>query len=186
VAKEAAARLDSYGLPTAVTFWHEPNGDMSGQDFAAASRQLLPIFKRGKLKVGPILNGWLLDNQQDEFASYCPDDVLDVSDYMGIDTYESGSPSAPGKAKPAPRIPALSKFMQSRGYGSMPLGIGEYNGWSAQSIADVGDALLTTPNMWFGCVWNSTGGAGLVLTGDRLNAFRETLADPRSAKPRRV
>jgi hypothetical protein len=35
--------------------------------------------------------------------------------------------------------------------------------------------------VWFGCVWNATGGKGYELTGDRLTAFRKTLADPRSA-----
>jgi hypothetical protein len=30
-------------------------------------------------------------------------------------------------------------------------------------------------------MWNATGGVGHELTGDRLTAFRNTLADPRSA-----
>jgi hypothetical protein len=183
VAQQAAAQLDSYGLPTAVTFWHEPYGDMSGADYAAASRQILPIFKRGELRVGPILNGWLLDNQLATFASFCPDDLFELWDWVGMDTYESGTASAPGSAKPAPRIPALAKFLSSSGYPDMPLGVGEYNGWSATSIADVGTALLSTPNVWFGCVWNNTGGIGEVLTGDRLTAYKNTLADPRCADP---
>jgi hypothetical protein len=62
VADQAAAKLASYGLPTAVTFWHEPNPDMTGAEYVAASKQLLPVFRRGELRVGPILNGWLLDN----------------------------------------------------------------------------------------------------------------------------
>ena len=62
-AEEAAAKLASYGLPTAVTIWHEPYKDMSGAEYAALHQQLMPIFKRGELRVGPILNGWLLDNQ---------------------------------------------------------------------------------------------------------------------------
>ncbi len=64
VAEQAATRLASYGLPTAVTFWHEPNPDVSPADYAAASRQLLPIFRRGELRTGPILNGWLLDRSR--------------------------------------------------------------------------------------------------------------------------
>ncbi len=73
VARRAAAKLASYNRPTAVTFWHEPHGDMTPRQYVAGSRQLLPIFRRGDLRVGPILNGWLLDNQVSTFAQYCPD-----------------------------------------------------------------------------------------------------------------
>ena len=181
VAEQAAARLASYDRPTAVTFWHEPHGNLSPAQYVAASKQLLPIFRRGKLRVGPILNGWLLDRQQDTFASYCPDALFNLWDWFGIDTYESGTMAAPGTQKPAQRVAAVSAFLKSRGRAGLPIGIGEYNGYSAKSIADAGEALLSTPNVWFGCVWNADGGRGLELTGDRLTAFRRTLADPRSA-----
>jgi hypothetical protein len=182
VAQQAAARLASFDLPTAVTFWHEPYGDMSGAQYAAASRRILPLFKRGELRVGPVLNGWLLDNQRATFASYCPDELFRLWDWVGIDTYESGTMAAPGPRKPAQRIPALAAYVQSRGY-DLPLGVGEYNGYSAKSIADAGEALLSTPNVWFGCLWNATSDKGVTLAGDRLAAFKRTLADPRSADP---
>ncbi len=45
--------------------------------------------------------------------------------------------------------------------------------------------MLSTPNVWFGCLWNATGDKGFgELTGDRLAAFQATLADARSAEPR--
>ncbi|WP_182523408.1 hypothetical protein [Nocardioides dongkuii] len=182
VAEEAAARLASYEKPTAVSFWHEPYGDLSGAEYVAASTQLLPILRRGKLRVGPILNGWLLDGKVSEFAAYCPDELFGLWDWFGIDTYESGTQESPGSRKPADRIPALAAYLGSRGYGDLPIGVGEYNGHSAASIADVGDALFSTPNVWFGCVWNSAGGGGWALRGDRLDAFRATLADPRRAR----
>jgi hypothetical protein len=181
VAEEAAARLASYGKPTAVTFWHEPYGDLTGAQYAAASRQLLPIFKRGELRVGPILNGWLLDNKVADFASFCPDDLFDVWDWFGIDTYESGTMDSPGARKPAERIPALVSYLQSRGQ-DLPIGIGEYNGYSAETIAAAGAAILGTPNVWFGCMWNATEGKGHTLEGERLEAFRRTLADARTAQ----
>jgi hypothetical protein len=184
VAEQAAARLASYGRPTAVTFWHEPHGNMSAAQYVAASTQLLPFFKRDKLRVGPLLNGWLLDRQRDAFASYCPDSLFEIWDWMGIDTYESGTMEAPGDQKPAERIPALRAFLKSRGHGKMPIGVGEYNGYSAESITNVAEALFNASNVWFGCMWNSTQGKGLVLSGERLEAFRKTLADPRSAAPR--
>lgn len=184
VAAQAAARLASYDRPTAVVFWHEPHGDMTPAQYVAASKQILPNFKQGKLRVGPLLNGWLLDRKLSTFASYAPDELFAIWDWFGIDTYESGTMSQPGKTKPADRIPKMADFLSSRGF-SHPMGVGEYNGYSAQSIADVGEALLGTPNVYFGCVWNSDGGGGkgTVLTGDRLQAFRDTLADTRAAEP---
>jgi hypothetical protein len=185
VAEQAATRLASYGLPTAVTFWHEPHGDMTSAQYAAASRQLLPIFKRGELRVGPILNGWLLDRQQDVFASYCPEDLFSLWDWFGIDTYESGTATSPGANKPAHRLPAARSFLTARGH-DLPLGVGEYNGYTGATISAAGEALLSTPNVWFGCLWNSSGGKGIPLSGDRLAAFQATLADSRSGKPRPV
>ncbi|CAM3679585.1 hypothetical protein [Nocardioides zeicaulis] len=182
VAQQAAARLASYGLPTAVTFWHEPYGDMTGEQYAAASRQILPAFKQGQLKVGPLLNGWLLDNQLDTFSSFCPDDLFSLWDWFGIDTYESGTLAAPGAAKPAQRLPALSAYVASRGHATMPLGVGEYNGYSAATIAAAGQAILDTPHVWFGCMWNSTEGKGYVLEGERLVAFQQTLAVARARR----
>jgi hypothetical protein len=179
VAAEAAAKLAAFGKPTAVTFWHEPHGDLTPAQYVAASKQILPNFKRNKLRVGPLLNGWLLDRQLSTFASYAPNELFQLWDWFGIDTYESGTVDNPGDVKPADRIPKMAKFVNSR----LPLGVGEYNGYSAKSIADAGEALLSTKNVWFGCVWNSTGGKGYVLEGDRLQAFKRTLADPRAAEP---
>ena len=184
VAEQAAAKLASYGQPTAVTFWHEPYGDMSAAQYTAASKQLLPIFKRGELRVGPLLNGWLLDNKLSTFASFCPDELFEIWDWMGIDTYESGTMEAPGSEARA-ADPRPGGYVTSRGY-DLPLGVGEYNGYSAKSIGDAGEALLSTPSIWFGCLWNSTGGKGWELTGARLAAFKETLADPRCADPGKI
>ena len=69
------------------------------REYIAASKQLLPIFKRGKLRVGPILNGWLLDRQQATFASYAPDELFELWDWFGIDTYESGHDGVTGAAE---------------------------------------------------------------------------------------
>lgn len=184
-AQQAAARLAAFGLPTAVTFWHEPHQDMTTAQYVAASRRLLPFFKQGELRVGPLLNGFLLDRQQDVFGEYCPDELFELWDWVGIDTYQLGSVAEPGKADPGARIYALSEYVKARGY-DLPLGVGEYNGFTAQAIASAGEALLSTPNVWFGCVWNSRLERDYVLSGDRLTAFRATLADARVARPRPV
>jgi hypothetical protein len=182
VAEQAAAKLASYGRPTAVTFWHEPNNDLSPVDHVAASKQILPFFKRGELRVGPILNGFLLDNQVEKFAAFTPDEMFGLWDYVGIDTYEGGTAESPGPRKPADRIYALRSYLTSRGY-DHPIGVGEYNGYSATTIAAAGEALLGTPDVWFGILWNATAEVDWVLSGDRLAAFQQTLADPRAAEP---
>ncbi len=182
VAAEAATKLASYGLPTAVSFWHEPHNDMTTAQYVAASKQLLPMFKRGELRVGPLLNGFLLDRQQNLFGEYCPDELFAIWDWVGLDTYQLGSIDDPGQADPGTRITALSAYVAARGH-DLPLGVGEYNGFTAQAIASAGEALLTTPNVWFGCVWNSQLERNYVLTGDRLAAFQATLQDPRVARP---
>ncbi len=185
VAKQAAAQLAAFDLPTAVTFWHEPHGDMTPAQFAAGNKRVLPFFKQGQLRVGPILNGWLLDRKESTFATYCPDDLMSLWDWVGIDTYESGTPTAPGKYKPAPRIAATVSHLRKRGHAHR-VAVGEYNGFSAETISATGEALMTNRDVWFGCIWNQTGNRGLALEGARLQAFRNTLADPRSAAARQT
>ena len=62
--------------------------------------------------------------------------------------------------------------------------MGEYNGYSAATVAAAGEALLGTPDVWFGILWNATAEVDWVLSGDRLTAFQQTLADARGAEPR--
>lgn len=179
VAAQAAAHLASFNRPTAVTIWHEPYGDMSGATYAQINRRLLQVFRRDQIRVGPVLNGWLLDNQVSTFRSFCPDESIPLWDFFGIDAYESGSPSSPGARGPADRILAAAAHLKSRGI-NLPLGVGEYNGFTASSIAEAGNALINTPNVWFGCLWNSTHNRGVALSGDRLAAFRRTIAEANS------
>lgn len=183
-ARQAAARLASFNKPTAVAFWHEPHTDMTTSQFVAANKQILPHFKRGKIKVGPILNGFLLDRQQDLMDEYAPESLLRLWDWFGIDTYQGGTSSNPGPMAPGDRIVALRKYLRSRGHRRMPIGVGEYNGHSARTVAGAGNALLRLNRVWFGCVWNSADERDWRLEGDRLRAFRNTLADPRAMQPR--
>jgi len=175
-ARQAAALIAAYDKPATVTILHEPHGNLSAADFVAINKRLVPLFQVGRIKVGPFLNGWLLDRQADTtFASYAPNSLMTSWDFLGIDTYESGTMATPGAVKTADRIPMLVDFQRRRGF-DLPLPIGEYNGYSAQTIKDASDAILQTPQVWFGCMWNSTIGKGYTLTGDRLDAFRATLA----------
>jgi hypothetical protein len=180
VAERAARRLAAFDRPTAVAFWHEPYGNLTPGQYVAASKQLLPIFSRGQLRVGPLLNGWLLDDRRAEFREFCPDELFRLWDWFGIDTYESGTMANPGPHKPGQRVKALRRYLRARGYGRMPIGVGEYNGYRSKTVRKAGKAVLNTDNVWFGCVWNNTGGKGYQLEGARLDAFRHTLAVRRS------
>ena len=159
---------------------------MTGAQYAAASRQLLPVFKRGELRVGPILNGWLLDRQQDLFASYCPEDLFGLWDWFGIDTYETGSLSSPGKRKPADRHPCRCEVRDRRGP-RPAAGRGRVQRVTAGRPSLLPARRCSAPPM-SGSVACGTRPArkGVPLTGDRLAAFQATLADPRAGKPRRV
>jgi hypothetical protein len=178
----AKKNLESFGKKTVVAVHHEPHGDMTPAQYVKMNERMLPLFRSPLLKVGPILNGWLLDKQVAVFDSYTSPALFSIYDYFAIDTYEGGTIDAPALPKPADRIPLLVKYLASKGRSDLRIGVGEYNGYSYDTIKAAGDAILSTPQVWFGCMWNSTIGKGYVLTGDRLRAFKETLADPRAVK----
>ena len=100
--------------------------------------------------------------------------MFGIWDYVGIDTYEGGPADNPGPRKPADRIYSVAEYLSSRGY-THPIGVGEYNGFSATTIAAAGEALLATPDVWFGILWNAAADVDWVLSGDRLAAFQQTL-----------
>lgn len=179
VANQTAARLRGYGKQIAVTFWHEPNPDITGQQFCDLHRRYLPIFQSANVKVGPILNGWLLDNQVSTFNQYAAPDLIAAWDFVAVDIYASGSgPSSPGQSA-ARGIINLAAWMEARGY-TDPIGIGEYNGWNASQITSAGNAILDEDSLWFALVFNSdVGDKGNILDGAEIDAFKATKADPR-------
>jgi hypothetical protein len=178
--RTAAARLQGYDETIAVTFWHEPNPDIPGEKFTALHRRYLPLMQGGKVHVGPILNGWLLDNQRDVFEKYIADDLLALWSFVGMDVYQAGTETAPKHPYPGERVAPLLDVLADRGVPDMPIVIGEYNGWTAEAIAQSGETFLATDTMWMALMFNSdVGNKGRVLTGDRLAAFKATKADPR-------
>lgn len=178
--KRLGERLAAHGKRTTVTFHHEPADNMTGPQFVALNRRWSPMLRSETVLFGPFINGWLLDRQVSTFKTYTSPDLLqDGWDWFGIDTYESGTIDAPGPIKPADRIPKLVEFVTSEGVPDKPLGVGEFNGYSGETISAAGEAILSTPQVWFGCMWNATTGKGYVLEGDRLAAFKATKADAR-------
>jgi hypothetical protein len=173
-------QLVGLNTPVTATFWHEPHGDMTPAQFRAASLKFFNIVDAPSIAVGPILNGWLLDRRVADFAAYTDANLLTKWEFVAVDSYQSGTVSDPGQSMPARAIPLLENWMDSVGHPNKPLGVGEYNGFSAKAIADAGEVLLSTPEVWFGLAWNSQGGSYAPLTGDRITAFQKTKADARA------
>lgn len=173
--------LGGLGVPVVASYWHEPNGDMSGAEFQTGSQIFLNHVTAKNISVGPILNGWLLDSKVSTFASFTSPSLLSQWDFVAVDSYQAGTVDAPNAAKYGGRaVPLLATWLKAQGHPDMPIGVGEYNGYTADSLAKGGQAILSTPQVWFGLVWNSEGGLGHVLTGDRLTAYQSTKADPRA------
>jgi hypothetical protein len=182
-AKATAAYLDSLGVPIAVSVFHEPEDDMTGPQFVAMQKRLIPFFQRGKLSVGPILHGFELDNATNtaRFKTYLdPTLTSNTYDFVGIDSYQTGTAASPGSIDPGDRIAPLEQVLSAYGVPNMPIGVGEYNGWQAQAISDAGKTFLSTPNLWFACMWDADGNVGSTLVGDRVTAFQASKADSRA------
>lgn len=179
--KKDAALLAAFGKLTAVTFHHEPHTDMTPKQFTDLQARYAPMFQAYPLlRFGPLLNGWLLDKKVADFKSYMTPALMDIWDWVGIDTYqkETGSPIYPGD-----RIKPLLQVMKDFGHPDKPIAVGEYNGWDASAIAESGEVFLSTPSLWFFAMWNSgPTGLGTPLEGARLAAFKKTKADPRVRK----
>jgi hypothetical protein len=172
--------LGGFNKPITVTFWHEPHGDMTPAQFRDGSQQFLDSLTDSDLLLGPLLNGWLLDNRVSDWASYTSPALLNQWDFLGLDTYQSGSEASPG-AYGGRAIPLARTWLNQQGKPDLPIVVGEYNGFTADSIAKGGEQVLLAANKVFaGAVWNSTGGTFTPLTGARLDAYKATKADSRA------
>lgn len=176
------SQLDALDAPLTATYWHEPRGDMDPAVFRAGSLRFLDLVDSADVAIGPILNGWLLDRRVDEFASYTDATLLNRWEFVAVDSYQTGTASSPGDLMPARAVPLLARWMDTMGHPDKALGVGEYNGYTAQAVAEAGEALLSTPELWFGLVWNNEGATSTPLVGDRITAFQRTKADARAAQ----
>jgi hypothetical protein len=179
--------LDSFASPVAATFWHEPHGDVDPAKFRAASARFLGLMKAPYVAVGPILNGWLLDNATNTavFETYLDDNLLAGWDFVAVDSYQNGSAEKPGTKLPGRAVSLLHAVLQRRGFPDKPIGVGEYNALTPEALADAGEKFLSHPNVWFAVAWAGVAkstGIDWDLRGDKLTAFKATKSDPRSAQ----
>lgn len=177
------AELEQLDTDVTATWHHEPRGDWSGAEFCRHSETFLGVAS-ARVKVGPILNGFLLNNQRTmpEWETFSTAALLDAWDFIGVDLYQrEGGAEVPGS-----QIPKMNAWLDSKGHAGMEVLVGEYNSFDATSIAAAGETFLSTPNVKVACVWNSTGKPGsqehTPLAGDRLTAYQATKADARAAR----
>lgn len=181
--QDVARRLAMPGGRVFVTLHHEPASDGPPDEYAAMMRHALPLLGRApNVDAGPIVNGFwwssaaagLTDN---EIAEWLPPDVLARSEVVVADSYETVTA---GRIVEGPDTKIARFSAWARRVGVERLGVGEYNGLSAQSIRSAGLAVLADPRMEFAIIYNSNLNSSmdvpLELTGGRLRAFRDTLA----------
>ncbi len=181
------AQLTGLGAPVTATYWHEPHGDMTPALFRAGSQRFLDRVQTPGVAVGPILNGWLMDNMKAttraNFAEYTSPALLAAWDFVGVDSYQSGTAAAPNNAQlPARAVPQLATWLDGQGFPDKKIVLGEYNGFTAAAIKQAGEWILSTPELWIGNVWNTDHTTFSVLSGDRITAFQGTKADPRAMR----
>jgi hypothetical protein len=184
--KATRTYLDGLDVPVTVTFWHEPYGDLDPADFRAGSQKFLDLMKTTDIKVGPILNGWLLDSKVSDFAGFTSKSLLTQWDFVAVDSYQTGTAASPGSKLPGRAVPLLARWLDGQGFPDKKIGVGEYNGFSGSAMKAAGDTILSTPEVWFGLAWESATGATDTeygpLVGDRLTAYQATKADSRAAR----
>lgn len=189
-ANTAALRAFLTSLDTLVTatYWHEPHGDMTPAEFRTRSRVFLDGVQAPNVEVGPILNGWLLDNRVADWTSYTDAALMRDWDFIGVDTYSEGTVAAPSSTLLTGRaIPKMLPWLTAQGHPDKKILVGEFNGQTEAAIKYAGEQILSVPNVWIACLWNvdhpiSDTNPALkfnALAGARLAAFRATKADPR-------
>ncbi len=182
-----ATRLDAINGQVFVTLHHEPTGDGTPAAYAAMMRRALPILGApSNVDAGPIVNGfWFSKTNMGytdaEINAWLPANVLSVSEVVASDTYQGGDASAPGE-NAGVKIRGMSAWASR--VGVTRLGIGEYNGVDAASITAAGDAILADRRFVFAAIYNSSvnnrEGIDWKLSGDRLTAFKATVAKARA------
>jgi hypothetical protein len=186
-----ATRLNALPCNVFVTIHHEPasgaGAPLAGEggtatDYANMQAHAFPLLGGaigGKVKVGPIGNGWWFNTQggltDTELATWITPAVRAASDFVAADTYQ-GTTTAETVAAKIQNMGAWAR----RTPGVRALGLGEFNMQTPQGMTDATTALGADSLFAFGCVWNmdGTGAANAhVLTGAMLTNFQSALAN---------
>lgn len=144
--------------PVYVCVHHEPSGNGTPADFAAMQLHVLPILAAGaNVHAGVIVNGYWWSNETQrltdvEIAAWLPANLLRLCEFVAADCYHGGTATDP-KEGPAPKIRNFAAWASRVGVDR--LGIGEYNGITADAITEAGVAILADARFVFACIFNS-------------------------------
>lgn len=176
--KQRLVALNARGF---VTLHHEPAGDGTAANWAAMLTYALPKLNTPLIDVGVIGNGWWWSSKAQgytdaEIAAYITPSVRKVAEIIAADTYQGGTPTAPGEGGSV-KMANMLKWAQRTGVPA--IGIGEFNAYTATEITAAMKVLGSSPTFKFGSIWNSECSGCIAvepLSGDRLIAFKTALA----------
>jgi hypothetical protein len=175
--RSLAKRLAALPCRVFVAVHHEPFNDGNPKAWAHMQAHALPLLGAHKgVKVGVIANGWWWSRAHHrltkaQIAKWIPRSVINVSDVIAADTYQSSVTGEEASTK----MKRMAHWARNVG-GVTALGVAEFNSPTAIGITHAVRELAREPLFRFGCVWNTSFGFARVLTGARLVAFRKALA----------
>lgn len=175
--RSLAKRLAALPCHVFVAVHHEPTNDGTPRAWSRMQAHALPLLGKHKgVKVGVIANGWWWSKAHHrltkaQIAKWIPRSVINVSDVIAADTYQSSV----GGEEASVKMKRMAHWARNVG-GVKALGIGEFNSPTAIGITHAVRRLAAEPLFAWGCVWNTNLGFVRVLSGARLTAFRTALA----------
>jgi hypothetical protein len=175
--RSMARKLAALPCHVFVAVHHEPAKDGTPRAWSRMQAHALPLLGRHKgVKVGVIANGWWWSKghhrlTKAQIAKWIPRSVINVSDVIAADTYQSSVTGEEASVK----MKRMAHWARNVG-GIKKLGIGEFNSPTAIGIKHAVSELASEPLFRWGCVWNTNLGFASVLTGARLTAFKKALA----------
>lgn len=187
VLREHFAGYRSLPGPGLVTFAHEPTGKGDPKDFVAAWHHLLDLADRegtGSVTLLPVMNGYVwgpwADWSDEQIEAYLPADLLARWPVVGLDIYHGATAESPG-ARPAQVLANVVSWADRTGVEL--LAIGEIGVHDADAWREVWSFMERHRDRFVAVSYynshvNVRPGVEWYLSGETLDAFRESLASP--------
>ncbi|MDQ3326857.1 MAG: hypothetical protein M3529_14415, partial [Actinomycetota bacterium] len=192
-----------FGKPVIVTFHHEPGNDegpagsgMTAADYARAAARIGRILAGvPTIAYAPIMGDWEFNprNTAGHPRDYLTDELLDASDFLGIDCYQNR-----GGESFAPRLGRVLDALDQWGHPDMMVGVGETGatfapGWPKSPLTWMQECIdwcaANTNRIgvvsYFDSLRNSKTDVRWPLSEDtrKRDRFREWLGSPSTVQP---
>jgi hypothetical protein len=121
-------------------------------------------------------------NNYPQFDGYIADDLIanGTWQYIGFDSYQSGTVADPGDNSLASRYNTIVQRVATHGplASTLPFVIGEYNTNENTTAQAVSNVILNNDRIAIACVFNSNvGSKGIVLSGSMLTTYKNLKAN---------